>query len=103
MKRMFTEAQIREAVMQYPEGCADQKIAFLESLGVAMEPINIRISFTITVPRYDDDGDENSAEVAAEAIGRVMDESLEDVAFQMASAANWGHVTMGIVSAHEEI
>lgn len=74
----FTEDQIRHAVLTYSEGCTPGKITFLRDafdINASCEQ-EVNVTVRITVPMYDDNGDQIEGGDVASAIESCLDQEL---------------------------
>jgi hypothetical protein len=86
--RTYTADEIARAVMTYGEGCRDGKVTFLrDALGIE-PPVMTRevtLRVTLTVPSYDDSGEENDDSHVASGVSTVLREYLYNVLAEFSS------------------
>jgi hypothetical protein len=78
--KTYTADQIRQAVIDFDEGCYEGKVRFLaESFGIEANPNRtVAVTVNITLPTFGEDGEEIDTCDIDSAVERVLDSYLAD-------------------------
>ena len=64
---------LRDIVLEWPEGCESGKYKFLASLGIEVEPVTVTVTIELTLARYDHDGDRTDEGTVARHVAEAAE------------------------------